>query len=1118
MSQSLLQSELFAGQDWKVLYKAFTQINFNSSDPQSIADSMVAYVRANYPEDFTDWIESSEFVAYIDLLSWLTGIVAFKQDINARENFMEIAEARESILRLARFLSYNPRRCQPSRGLLKIIEVRTDEDLYDSSGANLNGVSVRWNNPEDTSWYDRFTLIMNSAFVPTNPFGIPLKTGTVSSSTAHLYRLNGVAAEGALRFNSKVSGKQMPFELCSGDFDDGGTFFERAPNRESAFHLFHRNDGAGNGSPRSGFFSLFKQGTLGSATYLISEPSPNRLIEIDTTNVNESDVWVQTVNDQGQVLIDWKKVPAIFSENITYNSFKASERNIFSVVTRDGDRVAIRFADGIFANAPVGNIRVWTRSSNGDQYSIRPSEMNRVTVPFTYRNKRGVKCTLTMTLALQEAVANAAARETEDQIKRRAPSVFATQNRMVTGEDYNILPLSSNVIRKLKAINRTYSGHSRYIDLNDPTGTYQNTNVIADDGIFYEERFNRYTEVPLSFNRTPDEMLSMDILPLLAEDEVVYAAQRSLTNRTLDDLEFQVPMGCIWHNSTTASASSTGYFSSATQVFRVGSTLLFQFTRDGNTVREWATIGKITASATTVTTQDHRFGSVSLNAPIPEGASVLKIIPAYVRELDVTTTNEVKSHLISRTSFTLWFDPETATWALYSAEPLAVTTHDEDRLPAFKVATIVYSASGVWQLSAKGVRLVFESEGAIKWFNDPTAIVDVQTGARKSDLIRVLRLNGDLHDSNQRGFKRDYDLNVTNLIQYGNGYAESARIQVKLADADSDGQPDLPDLFKLVVAAPGQLATLFWRRPADVQNITGYRPYQGVTVYANESDRLADTTTKVAYEGDIVCFQIGANDPANTNSFYVWVNGAWEKDMQRFRFAIGRGPNVAKRWVSGSTSTTLDAEQRNGLKLAFQWKHYASSDHRIDPSPTSIMDMFVLTEDFDFAMRQWISNGAIMGDLPTPPSELDLRLTFQDYEEFKTGSDSMVWRPVRYKLLFGPGADPTLRASFKVVKLPNSNLSDGEIKSAIVKAINTFFSADEWDFGDTFYATLLSAYIHSQLVGSIASVEIVPAFEDASFGDLQEITCRSDELFISSAQVGDIQIIGSNTPVNLRMR
>ena len=49
MTTALRQSELFAGQDWRVIYRAFTQVNFNASDPDTITTALRAYIQANYP-------------------------------------------------------------------------------------------------------------------------------------------------------------------------------------------------------------------------------------------------------------------------------------------------------------------------------------------------------------------------------------------------------------------------------------------------------------------------------------------------------------------------------------------------------------------------------------------------------------------------------------------------------------------------------------------------------------------------------------------------------------------------------------------------------------------------------------------------------------------------------------------------------------------------------------------------------------------------------------------------------------------------------------------------------------------------------------------------------------
>jgi hypothetical protein len=96
-----------------------------------------------------------------------------------------------------------------------------------------------------------------------------------------------------------------------------------------------------------------------------------------------------------------------------------------------------------------------------------------VTIPINYVSKTGRIETLTVTAALQYTVANASPQETLDNIKERAPQQYYTQNRMVNGEDYNIFPFTSfNNIIKNKAVNRSSSGISRFLDVVDTTGKF----------------------------------------------------------------------------------------------------------------------------------------------------------------------------------------------------------------------------------------------------------------------------------------------------------------------------------------------------------------------------------------------------------------------------------------------------------------------------------------------------------------------------------------------------------------------------------------------------------------------------------------------------------------------
>ena len=51
---------------------------------------------------------------------------------------------------------------------------------------------------------------------------------------------------------------------------------------------------------------------------------------------------------------------------------------------------------------------------------------------------------------------------------------FATQDRMVTADDYTIMSTASEKnIRKIKSVNRVHSGHSRFRDIYDPNRNIQ---------------------------------------------------------------------------------------------------------------------------------------------------------------------------------------------------------------------------------------------------------------------------------------------------------------------------------------------------------------------------------------------------------------------------------------------------------------------------------------------------------------------------------------------------------------------------------------------------------------------------------------------------------------------
>lgn len=1147
MSASERQSDLFAGELWETIYQNFPSINFNASDPVSINQALQSYIRTNYPEKFNDWLVSSEFVAIIDLLSWLAGSLAFKTDIAARENFIDTAQAKESILRLARFLSYNPNRCQSSSGVLKIVEVSTDNNVYDAFGNNLINTSVTWNDVNNANWFDQFTDIMNDAFVATNPFGVPLSNGAVAGISTQLYRLNGLTKNTSLGFSANVSGIDMNFEVCDGTFSDNGTLFERDPNPLNAFQLYYLNDNQGFSSARTGFFLLFKQGSTQQTTFNVSVPIENQLLNIGSSNINQDDVWVETVDDQGNVLIDWTKVPNIFNSNITYNAVPIDQRNIFSVITRAEDQITIRFSDGRFGNAPSGNIQVTYRVANGLSYQIQPLEIDNIQIPFSYISSTGSTQTITVTFSLYESVANSAASETVESIRQRAPQVYGTQGRMVSGEDYNAFPLSTNLAVKINAVNRVYSGQSRYIDLHDPTGTYQDLSIFADDGIFFRDTADNYFEIPTFINQTASQIIEGYIQPTLTQYTVsnlirdVLLQNTNYVTNTLPTIQWSsgsspAPnaswidvsnLGLFWTTSNASLFQSTGWFSAAQSLIQPGAIVQFSIAN----VPTWVAVVDVQGTVNAIPLANTA-GPVTLAQEVPSNSDVLAVLPSatFIVPADIITAIQGKINL--KLSFSLWYDYSNAgssngpAWVINAAandfgqaEPALVGSQ-------LQIMNMNYT-TGIWQISIRGLRYVFESISDVEWFDNGQRSLAQPTGEGDLDLVRILRVNRNLNDVRGFAFPIDYYLTLDRMWSYPDGNEETRRSIVLFYDGNQDGYPDLPDTFYKLVSNVSQNSYLFWSNasdppfdvpivPAGIATALGLTNQTviigGVVVYDTDTLRIADTSQAVG----TIAFQVTSTATyLNNETFWVWANTGWVQDLHSvYRMERGRGPNVAKTWITSSGALHPAPE---GDELNFQWRHYAESDHRLDPCTTNIIDVFVLTTAYDTSVRQWVTNGAVLANLPAPPTELDLSIAFSALEEFKMFSDSIIWRPVSYKFLFGNGADTNLQAQLKVVRLVNASVSDGQIQADVITAINTFFAVSNWDFGESFFYTELAAYIHQQMVGLISSVVLVPLAADAAFGDGFEIACAPNEIFLSTATVANVVIIGSNTSVNLRI-
>ena len=523
MSTTDRQNRLLLAEDWKRVYQSFRNADFQSFDFDNLRRTMISYLRENYPEDFNDYVESSEYLALIDLIAFLGQNISFRIDLNARENFLELAERRESVLRLARLLSYNPKRNQAANGLLKFETVSSTEEIYDSNGTNLSGQTVIWNDISNQDWYEQFIKILNSALPVNGVVGRPNKKDTVNGISAEQYRVNGINTDvPVFGFTKSVDGKSTQFEIVSTDINDG-TIAEEAPLPGSNFAFLYRDDGQGAGSSNTGFFAHFRQGRLDQGDFNISKPSSNQVVAIDAVNVNNSDTWLYKLDSIGNESELWTKVDAVEGNNIVYNSLSKNIRNIYSVLTRVEDRINI-------------------------------------TISIPYQSKTGSSEKLTIGLELKYNIDNATNSESNDEIKANAPATYYTQNRMITGEDYQVAPLAiSQEIIKVKSVNRTSSGISRYYDLLDATGKYSQTNLYGKDGIIYNQTLTSKEQFTFSTKTDIEGVIKTQIEKILKNYKVKNFYYSQFAKILVGDL------GARWNQVTKATNITTGYFTDTDQ-------------------------------------------------------------------------------------------------------------------------------------------------------------------------------------------------------------------------------------------------------------------------------------------------------------------------------------------------------------------------------------------------------------------------------------------------------------------------------------------------------------------------------------------------------------------------
>jgi len=1151
MPKAIRQENLYGAEDWTVVYSSFKNAEFRSYDFDTLRQSMINYVQFNYPEEFNDYTQNSEFIALVDLVAYVGQNLAFRMDLNARENILDTAEKRESVLRIARMLSYKPKRVRPAQGFMKVVAINTSESILDSTGVNLSNKTIMWGADPSELEYERFIKVMNAAFNSNNQFGTPTKrsTNTATGNLFEVYNFNNLGTELLTHYSigGNVDGLNLTFDILPIDISTDGMLTQSEPNLDSAFSVMYRNDGKGVGSTKTGFFCLVKQGTLVSIVEQIYSPSANLVIDIPSTgNISEEDFYVQSIDDTGAILKSWKKVGDLNFSNIVLNEYNGSERDLYEVIYSDADITSIKFGDGAFTNVPTGQIKVWYRIAENDFVRVKAGDVTNITFNIGYANANNQTQTLTITLELQDNMITGLPSETVDEIKRNAPEAFYSKNRMVTGDDYNgFLPTLNSDVLIMKAENRTFSGHSRYVDLSDPTGKSRPLIEFGDDGYMYKDEVTKNTYIADDASRR-----SVDLL-----DEYI---EKQLTDIGLLNFYY----GKLNLSGITGTAS-TQYFPSV----RLEKTIYYATTVDA-----------IDATSTIITIPVESLNTLNAFDNFDIDGGMLQIdneLFTYTKIVNNTFTGVRRAQ-------------QGTSKAVHASGSQAFKVSDYRWRYSYNDLTSSNGFISESLASKVPMKLGFTTGGELRAMR-PGSLIKLKNDAGDTRWVTVSDIRGD-----GLGIE-NIDYVYTGLLSNGHGPVE---INASVTDAERlvEILPPFARVFdtvtresiiekleeKVSFALKFDNLTPKWTIITTPVNATAnYNSNSNSTGWilnvTRESNGWAITSRQLDYvfgsEGLIRFYNINFASTFNPNfksvsndyislvtldsssklsvlkkyrisGYYVYDDGYTDNskvkvtpldldnnflpdDPNHFNAIIGASEIALINYEEGSFSYNVPAplttnetilETVNGkMDLAFKWEHNTNIDQTLNPSLTNIIDAYVLTKTYNDDYVSWKKKNDANIVAPLPPTTEELRDNFANLVEYKMITDEVIFHPVKFKPLFGTLADPEFQAQFKVVKSLKTKLTDSEIKSKVIDAIDTFFTPGNFGFGEIFYFTELAAYIHTALKTELNSVVIVPISAEGRFGTLFQIQPDSNEVVTSVTGVSDIIVISEITDSNIRI-
>ena len=515
----------------------------------------------------------------------------------------------------------------------------------------------------------------------------------------------------------------------------------------------------------------------------------------------------------------------------------------------------------------------------------------------------------------------------------------------------------------------------------------------------------------------------------------------------------------------------------------------------------WATVTQLELDGTNfgVGNNTDGTGPVTLNNFIPTNAVPVQVITNFVTDLPTTLEQTMREQIELYRAFGLGYNNLTETWyvitstnldnsttfSLANAQDTSGANLDNSWLVAFETDGVTYT------VTSRSLERFWASVLETRFFYDGTQkVYDPKTGTVINDFINVLKTNNQPDSSST--LNSDEVLDIVGQPAETDGFVDDFRVRISYKDSDNDGIPDNPDYFETLVAPTTNPNNkrVYLQKTVDFDNLERYIPLASGVVNGQYATKDAIELVKSEFADKQVFY-------AYTDKLFYMLTVAYD-GVRTITQALGYVVYTGRQ------------------DLYFQYRHNAPLSRRIDPGTTNIIDIYLVTDAYYTAYQNYVKDSTGTVKEPSQPTIDELTTSYSKLNDYKMISDNIILNSVSFKPLFGTKSDPELRATVKCIKNPNSTVSISEIKSQVITAMNQYFTIENWDFGDTFFFSELTAYLHDQLGSIISTVVLVPTDPSKSFGDLYEIRSQPNEIFVNAATVNDVEVISALTSSQLR--